>query len=567
VSGGPTSAAVADFNHDNASDIAVLTGFNGNVSIFLNDGTGGFRAGDTYPNITGFLIVAADFNHDGNMDLAIVNTSPVNPVTLPGSVTLLLGKGDGTFQQGTTISLNTPGVPASVTAADFNSDGVPDLAILVGDIQGSGGRAVDVLLSDGNGSFAAPTAYLLSDFGATKIAAADLNGDGKADLVIAAVGASEIGGRGPGSISILPGNGDGTFQPPISVPFQRTDHAIGLAVGDLNSDGNADLAVSIDRDTPGNPPALSGPPITLLLVYLGHGDFTFAPAAEISVPGSGTTDVADFNGDGKQDVAIAVNAFDKPSATVYVLLGNGDGTFQSAATFLVAPNPVGLSMNVADLNGDSKPDLVLPTSAGGTAVLVILFNTSGTGTESTPLVAPFSPPPGAVVHSPIWVRADASSSAGIAGIVVYVDDQIAYTTLANYVDTTIPLPVGKHQVIVRAWNRKGEFSSYTANTQVTASNAVPWLEVFSPLPTTVPSPIWVRVNASVFSGAGGGLPSHNGFITGTAVYLDNALVSVAGLNFVDQTFAASAGVHKVTVRAWDESGNFSSYDAFITVAP
>jgi hypothetical protein len=226
--------------------------------------------------------------------------------------------------------------PASVVAADFNGDGMTDLAILSYGL---------VLLGNGDGTFQ-PGRFsygTLCYFGA----AGDFNGDGNTDVVCA----NELN-----TVTVLLGNGDGTFQPPVAYPAGA--EPLGVAVGDFDGDGNADLAVASAVDNK-------------VYVLLGNGDGTFRPAVSYDVGRFPTcVTVGDFNGDHKTDLAVANDG----GYTVSILLGNGDGTFEAAASYAAGVGPDAIA--AADFNGDGRLDLAVATAETG--VIVLLGNGDGT---------------------------------------------------------------------------------------------------------------------------------------------------------------------------------------------
>jgi hypothetical protein len=286
-------------------------------------------------------VVTGDFNRDGNLDLAIgINT------VAGSSVSLLLGDGDGNFTPAPGDSLIPGGVPLAV--ADFNQDGIPDLLLSNG-FSGS----LTVVLGNGDGSFSqAAGSPLISNYGVNPVAVADFNGDGIPD--IAAGGAYYL--------IIWLGNGDGTFaELPLSNSLVEPN-VNGMVVGDFNGDGIPDLA--------GGGETVS--------VYFGNGDGIFTPGpttvvttVHSGIPANLTT--GDFNGDGKLDIALPIPF----SGVIAVFLGNGDGTFQPATN-----NPtVGLWANriaTGDFNGDGIPDLYLNAETSLTNVFVLLGNGDGT---------------------------------------------------------------------------------------------------------------------------------------------------------------------------------------------
>ena len=262
-----------------------------------------------------------------------------------GQVAVLLGKGDGTFQPPVyyAIDSNLESVPW-VAAGDFRGNGNVDLAVADED-----GLNISVLLGNGDGTFQSPVQYHLGS--PNFVAVGDFNNDGKPDLIAA-----------DGYGSVLLGNGDGTFQPPIDNGIS-TSGEIPLAVGDFNNDGNLDVAVL--GPFPGN---------LGLGILLGNGDGTFRQGAEYAVGEfANSITVGDFNGDRKLDLAVSNGTGNQ----IYILLGNGDGTFQPQPPFFA--NGPG-AITTADVNSDGKPDLLFLTQlpSGFNQFTVMLGNGDGT---------------------------------------------------------------------------------------------------------------------------------------------------------------------------------------------
>jgi uncharacterized protein (TIGR03437 family) len=312
-----------------------------------------------YPVPDGAATVAsADFNNDGNVDLAVVYTGTFNTTgQTTGGVAILLGNGDGTFQK----AVNYPaGMNAlHVAIADLNGDGKLDLAVAA-----DSGNNLTILLGNGDGTFRAGSTITVGRNPAAVIAA-DFNRDGKLDLATA---------NEDGTVSILLGNNDGMFQAPQNFPA-GSDCAF-LAAGDFNKDGKLDLAVT----------NFDG---SLIAVLLGKGDGTFGTPAIYSATSNPTGLIlTDFNHDGNLDIVIGsgspdIIAPDFGSGDIGVLLGNGDGTFQGGPLYPVGSAPK--SIAAGDLNGDGKPDLVTANSDSST--LTILLN-QGHGTFAA--AAPYS---------------------------------------------------------------------------------------------------------------------------------------------------------------------------------
>ena len=300
-------------------------------------------------NSSPYAIAVGDFNHDGKLDLAVV--SGCCPA---GGVSILLGNGNGTFQPAATYPAGDQ--PVSIVAADFNHDGNLDLAVA-----NSLSTYLSILIGNGDGTFQASTQSPALPAPANFVTVGDFNGDGKLDLVALSL-------NNPCKcISVLMGNGDGTFQDAVNTQPTFSIEAIG--VGDFNGDGKLDLAAA---GTFG-----SGSTVNILP---GNGDGTFQYGA--SYPGGNvpaSIAVADLNGDHKLDLAIA----NSEGQSVSVLLGNGDGTFLPAVYY---PIPFPLSVTVADVNGDHKPDLVAANFEFSSGADVFLGN--GDGTFQSPTFYP-----------------------------------------------------------------------------------------------------------------------------------------------------------------------------------
>ena len=345
----PLAMTVGDFNGDAKPDL-VVAGLP-NVSVLLGHGDGTFTQasgspismvspnGATDPGPS--AVVVGDFNNDGRLDFAVADFEYGF-----NNVPVLMGNGDGTFTASTAPG-NTNGLTScALAAADFNSDGGLDLAV-GNDIYGR----LDILLGYGAGAFseAANSPMYLSVIGQCSVTVGDLNGDGKLDLAIAT--------QGTNSVTILLGNGDGTFTPATGPAPAVGKQPQAIVAADFNGDGKLDLAIANAADN-------------TVTILLGNGDGTFTQASGSPIA-VGTAPyaivAADFRANGKLDLAIANSG----SNNVTLLLGNGDGTFAQAPA---SPFPVGkvpYSLVVGDFNSSGRAGLAVANSTDSTISILV----------------------------------------------------------------------------------------------------------------------------------------------------------------------------------------------------
>ena len=272
------NAVVADFNGDGKLDLAISLPDANEVQVLLGNGDGSFTPILPMAANGVSVIATADLNGDGKPDLVVVNYGP-------GTLTILLGNGDGTFTTKATIPV--AGGPSAVAVADFNADGKPDLAVV-----DYNSNSVTVLLGNGDGTFTEVASGPATGFQPVSIAAGDFNGDGIPDLVVTCLNG---GYPDVGIVTVLLGKGDGTFTPMAESPVPGSNPA-SVAVTDFNGDGKADLVIANAGSN-------------TLSVLLGNGDGTFAaPLTPAAGTDPLFVAVGDFNGDGVPDLAAANNS-------------------------------------------------------------------------------------------------------------------------------------------------------------------------------------------------------------------------------------------------------------------
>src|SRR6266480_442149 len=361
---GNRGIVTADFNGDGIPDVAILGTIPSgqSLSIFLGkpDGSFGPRVDYSVQGIQPIGFTVGDFNGDGKVDVIVVCSTGCS-----ASASIFFGNGDGTLKPPVPLNQSLGNMYSEAVSGDFNGDGKLDLLLLTPDF--GSGATMAILVGNGDGTFQAPVTYAVPI--APYLVLGDFNGDGKPDVAIA-------GGLNGGVVSILINKGDGTFKSPVN--YSVAGNVQGLAAGDLNADGKVDLVVP------------SGGTSATISVLLGNGDGSFGSpivyTSNLLSIYSASIAVADFNGDGKLDLAVTNS--EGPSNVVDIVLGNGDGTFQNPPLLYSAGLlPTGLVS--LDVNGDGKPDLAV---AGGYGVLSYFSLTTlinrGDGTFSNPVSFP-----------------------------------------------------------------------------------------------------------------------------------------------------------------------------------
>ncbi|MBZ5655114.1 MAG: FG-GAP-like repeat-containing protein [Acidobacteriia bacterium] len=378
ASGGQASwlVSMADINGDKKLDLVVADSV-GEIWTFYGKGNGTFTAGPIYavqyweqpPD----NMILADFNGDGALDIF----KPLEGQTWDGQV--ILGRSDGTFQMNQAYGWTyPPGNGGNLVMADFNGDGFPDVAYGYARSANLTQAGFEVMLGSSHGVLGAPTFVSAINCGSWTewIAAGDVNGDGKADMV-----ATINNNCASSEVAVLIGLGTGKFKAPVYYSTGSTAQPVDVFLEDLNGDSKPDMVISNWDGT--------------ISILLNKGKGTFGTASVITSvaafsPHLHALTFGDFNGDGKLDIAAATYYPQDQSPTgsnVYVLPGNGDGTFQAVIATAAAPTYVYTgALAAGDFNKDGKTDLLLTlegstgcTGYYGAAAYVVLLG-KGNGT-------------------------------------------------------------------------------------------------------------------------------------------------------------------------------------------
>lgn len=305
-------------------------------------------------------VVAANLNGDDKLDLLTANSSS-------STVSVRLGTGTGSLGDMALYSTGASSFPYSLAVADVNGDGHPD--VLTANYVAN---TVGVLLGTGQGDFGAVTPYALGmNSRPYAMAVADVNGDGYPDVLTANSGSNSVG--------VLLGTGNGGFGAVATYATGPLGGPSSLAVADVNGDGQLDvLTASSTADVVG--------------VLLGTGTGSFGAVTPYALEAKSrpfAVAVADINGDGQLDVLTANSG----TGTAGVLLGTGTGSFGAVRTYSTGPDSQPLGLAVADMNGDSYPDLLVATGNAPTVCILL-----GTGTGSFGTAIAYSAGPNSYPH-------------------------------------------------------------------------------------------------------------------------------------------------------------------------
>jgi hypothetical protein len=516
---GPVGLAAVDWNKDGKMDLIVVnSGADAahSVSILIGNGDGTFQPHHDIPGAPNpNSIAVGDFNHDGNPDIATSSNNPVNAVYVS------LGNGHGGvsvqkvttgFGAVTTDPDANPFLLLKITWADYNRDGKDDLYY----IECCGGVDIDfgawgVLVGNGDGTF---TDHLVNgqDFDVSNLSSLDINQDGLSDAMVPYTCVHDFCAGVEGRIN----NGDGTFSDVPSfggIFFENGPDLGGGAAFDVDGDGLKDMVgVGASFDDPNFPTTNS------LFISRQNADGSFA--------GTFGTDPSGF-------VTVPINA------------------------------PVGESSIpvVADFNHDGKPDLAFLVDSGGNNVFVVLNTTPPSPcqvrtTDHTITVC--HPSDTAVVTSPVRIVSHATSSTPVQVTQIYLDNKLVFETAGGNLDKFLPLAPGTHKLEVKSWSEGKNFRNDFSVTAIGRPATVPPCTESTNFAVNICTPGQsANVNSPVPVIAATKSTAH---IATMQIYVDGKLVFHSpNSSLIETDVPMGTGTHKVTVKAWDTEGrNFSS---------
>lgn len=550
----PTQVVTGDMNGDGLPDIVSATSQYHNVNVLLNNGNGTFQdpgrvfaAGDKP-----CAVALADFNEDGKLDVASADCNST-------FVDVLFGNGDGTLQPA--IRLPLIGHPNSIAAADFNADGHPDIAVTMSDFP-----RVAIFFSKGGTQFTVPHDFTVGDNETTylkSITAGDINHDGRPDLAVLAC-CKDNGAH----VSVYRLNNETfanqTDQPRFFQQLVETGTALSVKLADIDEDGFADYIIPYSPD-----PTCTGSctPIQGLTWIFNNpdGSTTTKSGYVIGVDGfyyvTAGAAVADLNGDGLNDLAVAVtgNRYETGDSVRY-LLATGPRTFAPAEYVGVGGRQSAQDLAAADFNRDGLADMVTADTESEVADVLLAQKSSSTSGLGI-CVPPTSP--GIQICSPTqgqdqqggasFFQASASAPQGsyVQAMRLYVDDVSQYTTYSSSLITVKNLPTGTHKVVVVAWTSDG--GVYTSKVLIGGCfPSGPGVQICSPTANdTVNSPVQVAATTQASAG----------YVTAMRFYVDNQAVytqyndSPQPLMQVTTSLPMASGDHYVAVVGYESTGN------------
>jgi hypothetical protein len=512
-----TSPIVVDFNNDGRPDVA-----SGNQAR-LGNGDGTFRPPSTIAP-SPFLVAGSGRFRGAGAPIDLLLIDPGDFATSLGSVAIALGNGDGTFSAPVTLGSTIPGDPV---AGQFTADGNLDVMVVL--TTPTGQAQLALIQGNGDGTFRPPVRTPLVR-NANILGSDDLNGDGHPDLVLNVLNSDDL--------EVLLGNGDGTFRAPITINSGSNNSRVGdVAIGRLRGPGAPLDLVTANNDFPGT-----------VSVLLGKGDGTFQPAVRTTISdGASPTSVAlaDLNGDGRLDI-VTTNQFDRMQHLpgIDVLLGNGDGTFGGPR--FIATDGIVSTLAAVDLNGDGALDVVTTGQDFGVLLnrgdgILLRPGTSAVPT-ATALTSSLNP---AEVGQSVTLTSTVTAQAGTpTGTVTFLDgaDVLGTATIAadGRAILTVSLGAGS-RTLTASYNGNQAFASSTSGAFFeTVFNHGATTTTLTATPTTALVGQAVTFTAKVASDApGSGTPQGSVRFDVGGVTIGTAVLNASGVATFKARFSTS----------------------------
>lgn len=341
----PAQIVTADFNGDGKLDLAIADPNGNEVSVLLGNGDGTFQAAKQYPVNAPYSLAVGDMNGDGIVDLVVLQQEASS-----GYLSVYLGTGTGSFRLKSKYLINN--FPSAVAVGDLNGDGKPDVVVASSNTEQETPGYIATYFGNGDGTLTHGGKYLAGQ-APVAIAIADLNGDGRPDLVVTDDNAYDV--SSVYTMHVLLNSGSGKFT--YNGAYKTGTESVGVSVADLNHDGVPDVVVSSAFNQ-------------AIAVLLGKGDGTFSTPVFYSIGSLGAAPyqavVADFNGDGDLDVAATLY-----QGGVVLFLGKGDGTFEPAEPASKNPSSGSVSITMGDFNGDGFMDVATSVFSKPEAAVIL----------------------------------------------------------------------------------------------------------------------------------------------------------------------------------------------------
>ncbi len=539
------NVASADFNGDGYPDLLVYN--SGVTRVMLNKGDGTFDAAHASSAIPLSNVAFLDFNRDGKIDVAGCDGA--------GNFLILTGNGDGTL----TVTQSFADNCSWVAVSDFNKDGDPDVAVGAPSQSADGtGNQVIVYLGDGKGGIASQVVNANVDFGANdgdpcflngSGVATDFDGDKIADIAFAA--SCTAGIFADSAFIVGKGNGTGhfTFHKDIDYEWSAPTN---LRMADLNQDGRPDLFAMVEQDFPF---ANAGHAIGVFMSN-GDGTFTFNTPIGTNISfGLGdyitSTAIADVDGDGFKDIIMGIHSETESddgtfseTHSLWIFRGSADGSYPQKLITSLA-NPVG-DIAWGDFDRNSRVDLALIRPATTDVWLNVTASSIFCGVNGLRVMNFCETPNGPGVFHFVSTTLD---NLPVNAIQIYVDGVVKFVTLDDVLNVNLAIPDGQHRVTVKAWDDHGPFSATTFVTSCpnTTNRTV---RICSPgNGMTIDNLGTTHLLASAAT---------NLKFNVLQLYIDGSLARDDLSQTIDLPLAMGKGTHRLTVKAWDSGGQFSS---------